>query len=83
MVFAKSEEQETTAEEDVEDTGRVILLNHLDVIGIFRKSKLNLYLLYHHVYTIIYIWQITLVPQSVIQIELSSFYSVHFLGLNW
>ncbi|KAK1340190.1 hypothetical protein QTO34_018755 [Cnephaeus nilssonii] len=42
MVFAKSEEQKTTAEEDVEDTGRVKLLNHLDVIGIFRKSKLNL-----------------------------------------
>lgn len=42
MVFAKSEEQKTTAEEDVEDKGRVKLLNHLDVISIFRKSKLNL-----------------------------------------
>ena len=34
-IFAKSEEQRTRAEEDVEDAGRVKLLNHLDMICIF------------------------------------------------
>ena len=34
-IFAKSEEQRTRAKEDVEDAGRVKLLNHLDMICIF------------------------------------------------
>lgn len=84
-VFAKSEEHRRTAEEDVEDAGRVKLLNHVDVVCIFGKFKLTFQIiLYHHCPQL-------LTPSRflrfhnpfTIRIRLSTFYSAHFLGLNW